>query len=114
MPTGSLRMGTAAGRWVLTTTVLGSGLAFIDATVVTVALERIGTDFGTDFIGLQWTVNAYTLTLAAFILLGGSLGDHFGRRRVFLVGVVWFAFGSLLCGIAPDIGTLVAARAIQG
>jgi EmrB/QacA subfamily drug resistance transporter len=94
--------------------VLGSGLAFIDATVVNVALERIGTDFGADFTGLQWTVNAYTLTLAAFILLGGSLGDHFGRRRVFLVGVVWFACASLLCGLAPDIGTLIAARALQG
>ena len=89
-------------------------MAFLDATVVNVALERIGTDFGADFTGLQWTVNAYTLTLAAFILLGGSLGDHFGRRRVFVVGVVWFALASLLCGLAPDIGTLIAARALQG
>jgi MFS family permease len=89
-------------------------LALIDATVVNVALERIGTDFGADFAGLQWTVNAYALTLAAFILLGGSLGDHFGRRRVFVVGVVWFALASLLCGLAPDIGTLIAARALQG
>ena len=107
-------MGTDAGRWVLTTTVLGTGMAFLDATVVNVALERIGTDFGADFTGLQWTVNAYTLTLAAFILLGGSLGDHFGRRRVFVVGVVWFALASLLCGLAPNIGTLIAARALQG
>jgi EmrB/QacA subfamily drug resistance transporter len=107
-------MGTAAGRWVLATAVLGSGMAFIDATVVNVALERIGTDFGADFTGLQWTVNAYALTLAAFILLGGSLGDHFGRRRVFVVGAVWFACASLVCGLAPDIGTLIAARALQG
>ena len=107
-------MGTAAGRWVLTTTVLGSGLAMIDATVVNVALERIGTDFGADFAGLQWTVNAYTLTLAALILLGGSLGDHFGRRRVFVVGVVWFACASLVCGLAPNIEILIAARALQG
>ena len=107
-------MGTAAGRWVLTTTVLGTGMAFLDATVVNVALERIGTDFGAGFTGLQWTVNAYTLTLAAFILLGGSLGDHFGRRRVFVVGVAWFALASLLCGLAPNIGTLIAARALQG
>src|ERR671911_112945 len=114
MSTGSLRMGTAAGRWVLTTTVLGSGMVMIDATVVNVALDRIGTDFDADFAELQWTVNAYALTLAAFILLGGSLGDHFGRRRVFVVGVVWFALASLLCGLAPDIGTLVAARALQG
>jgi EmrB/QacA subfamily drug resistance transporter len=107
-------MGTAAGRWVLTTTVLGSGLVFIDGTVVNVALERIGTELGAGFTGLQWTVNAYTLTLASLILLGGSLGDHLGRRRVFIIGVVWFALASLACGLAPDIGTLIAARALQG
>jgi EmrB/QacA subfamily drug resistance transporter len=107
-------MGTAAGRWVLATAVLGSAMAFLDATVVNVALERIGTDFDADFAELQWTVNAYALTLAAFILLGGSLGDHFGRRRVFVVGVVWFALASLVCGLAPDIGTLIWARALQG
>lgn len=109
-----LRMGTPAGRWVLLTTVLGSGLAMIDGTVVNVALERIGTDLGAGFTDLQWTVNAYTLTLAALILLGGSLGDHLGRRRVFLIGVVWFALASLVCGIAPDVETLIAARALQG
>lgn len=111
---GDLRMGTAPGRWVLFTTVLGSGLVMIDGTVVTVALDAIGTEFGAGFSGLQWTVNAYTLTLAALILLGGSLGDRFGRRRVFLVGVGWFALASLLCGLAPNIETLVAARALQG
>jgi EmrB/QacA subfamily drug resistance transporter len=109
-----LRMGTPQGRWVLLATVLGSGVAMLDATVVNVALERIGADLGADFAGLQWTVNAYTLTLAALILLGGSLSDRYGRRRVFVVGVVWFALASLLCGLAPDIGTLVAARALQG
>jgi EmrB/QacA subfamily drug resistance transporter len=107
-------MGTARARWVLLTTVLGSSLAMLDATVVNVALERIGRDLDADFAGLQWTVNAYTLTLAALILLGGSLGDRFGRRRVFVIGVVWFALASLLCGLAPDIRTLVAARALQG
>ena len=107
-------MGTARARWVLLTTVLGSSLAMLDATVVNVALERIGRDLDADFSGLQWTVNAYTLTLAALILLGGSLGDRFGRRRVFVVGVVWFALASLLCGLAPNIETLVAARALQG
>lgn len=111
---GTLRMGTAAGRWVLLATVLGSGLAMLDATVVNVALGRIGEDLDAGFGGLQWTINAYTLTLAALILLGGSLGDRFGRRRVFLVGVVWFAIASLLCGLAPDIGTLIAARGLQG
>ncbi|MDN5934048.1 MAG: MFS transporter, partial [Pseudonocardia sp.] len=107
-------MGTAPGRWVLLTTVLGSGLVMIDGTVVNVALEAIGTEFDASFSGLQWTVNAYTLTLASLILLGGSLGDRFGRRRVFLVGVGWFALASLLCGLAPNIETLIAARALQG
>jgi EmrB/QacA subfamily drug resistance transporter len=110
----SLRMGTARGRWVLLATVLGSSLAMLDSTVVNVALERIGSDLDADFSGLQWTVNGYTLTLAALILLGGSLGDRFGRRRVFVLGVVWFAVASLLCGLAPNVETLVAARALQG
>jgi EmrB/QacA subfamily drug resistance transporter len=114
MVAGELRMGTAAGRWVLATTVLGSGLAMIDGTVVNVALERIGTELDAGFTGLQWTVNAYTLTLAALILLGGSLGDRLGRRRVFIIGVAWFALASLACGLAPDVGTLIAARALQG
>ncbi|SEM07804.1 drug resistance transporter, EmrB/QacA subfamily [Blastococcus sp. DSM 46786] len=114
-PVGTgLRMGTAQGRWVLLATVLGSGVAMLDATVVNVALERIGSDLGADFAGLQWTVNAYTLTLAALILLGGSLSDRYGRRRLFVVGVCWFALASLLCGLAPNIETLVAARALQG
>jgi EmrB/QacA subfamily drug resistance transporter len=113
-PEGGLRMGTARGRWVLLTTVLGSGLALLDATVVNVALERIGADLGAGFAGLQWTVNAYTLSLASLILLGGSLGDRFGRRRVFVIGVVWFAAASLLCGLATNVATLVAARALQG
>jgi EmrB/QacA subfamily drug resistance transporter len=89
-------------------------MAFIDATVVTVALPSIGADLNAGMAGLQWVVNAYTLTLASFILLGGSLGDRYGRRRIFLIGVVWFAVASLLCGVAPDINTLVAARALQG
>ncbi len=110
----TLRMGTVQGRWVLFATVLGSGLAMLDATVVNVALERIGTELDAGFSGLQWTINAYTLTLAALILLGGSLGDRFGRRRMFVIGVVWFAVASLLCGLAPNIEMLVAARALQG
>ena len=113
-PAEGLRMGTPRARWVLATTVLGSSLAMLDATVVNVALERIGADLDAGFAGLQWTVNAYTLTLAAFILLGGSLSDRLGRRRVFVVGVCWFAAASLLCGLAPDVGTLIAARALQG
>jgi EmrB/QacA subfamily drug resistance transporter len=89
-------------------------MAFVDGTVVNIALPRIGTSLGAGAAGLQWVVNGYTLTLASFILLGGSLGDRFGRRRVYLVGVAWFATASLLCGLAPSIGTLVAARALQG
>ena len=108
------RLGTPRGRWILAVTVLGSGLAMLDSTVVNIALERIGADFDASFADLQWTINAYTLTLAGLILLGGSLGDRVGRRRVFCVGVVWFALASLLCGLAPSAGFLVAARALQG
>jgi len=111
---GELRMGTAAGRWVLATTVLGSGIVMIDGTAVNVALARIGEDLDAGFSDLQWTVNAYTLALASFILLGGSLGDHFGRRRIFVIGVVWFALASLVCGLAPSAEVLIAARALQG
>lgn len=111
---GGLRLGTAAGRWVVLATVLGSGMVMIDSTVVNVALPHIGRDFGAEFDGLQWTINAYTLTLAALILLGGSLGDHFGRRRVFLIGVIWFAVTSAACGLAPNIDVLIVARALQG
>jgi EmrB/QacA subfamily drug resistance transporter len=114
MRVDGLRMGTPRARWVLLTTVLGSGLAMLDATVVNVALGRIGTDLDADFGGLQWTINAYTLTLASFILLGGSLSDRYGRRRVFVIGVCWFAAASLLCGLAPNMGTLIGARALQG
>jgi EmrB/QacA subfamily drug resistance transporter len=99
---------------VLLATALGSGMAFLDATVINVALPSIGEDLGADLAGLQWTVNAYALTLAGLILIGGSLGDHLGRRRVFVWGVVWFAVASLLCALAPTIETLIAARAVQG
>src|SRR5918911_1583625 len=107
-PGGGLAFGQPQARWVLAATVLGSGMAFIDATV-NVALPRIGEDLNAQMSGLQWTINGYTLTLAALILLGGSLGDRFGRKRVFVVGVCWFAGASLLCGFAPTIGMLVAA-----
>jgi len=110
----SVRYGQAAGRWVLLATVLGSGLAFIDATVVNIALPQIGARLHADAAGLQWTVNGYALSLASLILLGGSLGDRYGRRRIFIIGVGWFAVASLLCGIAPSIGVLIAARVLQG
>src|SRR5918998_770338 len=113
-PSAGARMGTPAGRWVLLATISGSGMAMLDATVVNIALPSIAGDLSTDFRTLQWIVNAYTLTLAALILLAGALGDHFGRRRIFLLGVVWFAVASLLCGLAPTAEFLVAARALQG
>ena len=106
--------GTPAARWVLVATALGSGMAFLDATVVNVALPTVGAELDASVAGLQWILNGYTLALASLILLGGSLGDRFGRRRVFLIGVVWFAAASLLCGLAPTLPALVAARALQG
>ncbi|MFJ9637179.1 DHA2 family efflux MFS transporter permease subunit [Streptomyces sp. NPDC101178] len=111
---GEIRVASPVGRWVVLTTVLGSGMAMLDSTVINVALPRIGADLDTDLAALQWTVNAYMLTLAGLILLGGALGDRYGRRRVFVVGVVWFATASLLCGIAPNAEMLIAARALQG
>ncbi|MFJ4557733.1 MFS transporter [Streptomyces massasporeus] len=109
-----VRLASPQGKWVLLTTVLGSSMAMLDSTVVNVALPRIGRDLDANLSALQWTVNAYMVTLAGLILLGGALGDRFGRRKVFVVGVVWFAVASLLCGIAPNAGVLIAARALQG
>ncbi|HEY0239272.1 MAG TPA: DHA2 family efflux MFS transporter permease subunit [Friedmanniella sp.] len=111
---GTVRLGTAQGRWVLAATIAGSGMAFLDSTVVNVALAKIGADFHAGFTALQWITNAYTLTLAALILLGGVLGDRLGRRRIFLLGVVWFAVASALCALSPSTEVLVAARALQG
>jgi EmrB/QacA subfamily drug resistance transporter len=99
---------------VLLATVGASGMAFLDSTVVNVALPHIGKDLNTDLAGLQWIVNGYLLATAALILLGGSLGDIFGRRAVFLVGVVTFAFASIACGAAPNVTILVIARVVQG
>lgn len=109
-----LRLASAQGRWTLLATVLGSSVVLLGSTVTNVALPRIGDDFDADLAVLQWTVNAYMLTLAGLILLGGSLGDRFGRRRIFVLGLVWFAVASLLCALAPDTTTLIAARALQG
>ncbi|MFJ8507657.1 MFS transporter [Streptomyces avermitilis] len=110
----AVRIATPSGKWILLTTVLGSSMAMLDSTVVNVALPRIGRDLNADLAALQWTVNAYMLTLAGLILLGGALGDRFGRRKIFVLGVIWFATASLLCGLAPNAGVLVAARALQG
>src|SRR5690349_17554157 len=112
--TPALRMSTARGRWVVAATVLGSGMAALDATVVGIALPAIGRDFHAGMTSLQWIVTGYTLTLAGLLLVGGALGDRYGRRRIFVVGVVWFALASVLCGIAPGAGYLIGARALQG
>jgi EmrB/QacA subfamily drug resistance transporter len=109
-----LRLGTTRGRGALATTVLGSGMVFLDSTIANIAAAHIGAEFHATFAQLQWVLNAYLLTLASLILLGGALGDRLGRRRVFLIGTVWFASASALCAIAPNIELLIAARALQG
>jgi EmrB/QacA subfamily drug resistance transporter len=111
---GAIRLGRPDGRWVLAAMVLGSSMAFLDATVVNIALPTIGKSLHASLAGLQWTVTAYSLTLAGLILLGGSLGDRMGRRRIFTIGVAWFALASALCGLAPTIGVLIGARVLQG
>lgn len=114
MSNGEVRWGTPAARGVLAATILGTGMAFLDGTVVNIALPRIGEEFDASVAGLQWILDGYLLTLAALILVAGSLGDRYGRRRVFLLGVVWFAISSVLCGVALNTEMLVAARILQG
>ena len=109
-----LILASARGRWVLLATVLGSAVASIDATVVGIALPAIGRDFHVGLAALQWVVTAYTMTLAGLLLLAGSLGDKYGRKKVFMIGVIWFAVASLLCSVAPDATFLILARALQG
>lgn len=104
----------AAKRGVLAATVLGSSLAFIDSSVVNVALSALQADLDASTGELQWIVNAYLLMLGSLVLIGGSAADRYGRRRVFVIGVTLFALGSLACGLAPNAAGLVAARAVQG
>ena len=111
---GTIRFGTAAGRWVIAATVLGSGIAFLDGTVVNVALPTIGHDLHAGIRELQWILDGYLVTLSALLLLGGSLGDLYGRKRGFLVGLVGFSIASATCGFAPNATVLVVARAVQG
>jgi EmrB/QacA subfamily drug resistance transporter len=120
-PTGTTGTGadpvalrSARGHWILTATVLGSGIAGLDATVVGIALPSISRTFHGSIGTLQWVVTGYSLTLAAFLLLGGSLGDRFGRQRVFSIGVAWFALASAACGLAPTSTILIGARVVQG
>ncbi|WP_341926011.1 MFS transporter [Nocardioides psychrotolerans] len=111
---GGVRLGTPTGRAVIAVAALGSGMTLLDGTVVNVALRSIGEDLDASLAELQWITNGYLLSLASLILLGGSLGDRFGRRRVFVVGTVWFAGASLLCGLAPTPEVLILARVLQG
>src|SRR5256885_7595676 len=111
---GEIRWGTGAARGVLATTILGSGMAFLDSTIINVALPKIGHELGANVAGLQWILDGYMLSLAALILIAGSLGDRYGRRKVFTIGVVWFGAASVLCGVAQTTWMLVAPRVLQG
>src|SRR2546430_1667338 len=103
-----------AGRWVLAATILASSMAFIDGTVVNVALPALQANLNATIVDVQWVVEAYSLLLAALLLVGGSLGDYYGRRRIFLIGIALFSLASAWCGLAANIGQLIAARAAQG
>ncbi len=110
----SISVTSNIGPWVLAATILGSSMAFIDGTVVNVALPVLQTDLHATVADVQWVVEAYSLFLAALILVGGSLGDSFGRRRIYAIGIVLFVAASVLCGLAPNITFLIVARAVQG
>jgi EmrB/QacA subfamily drug resistance transporter len=109
-----LRYASTRGRWALAAVILGSGAAFLESSVVTVALPAIGTDLDLDLGGLQWVMHAYLLTLSALMITGGSLGDLYGRRRMFNLGLLGFAASSLLCALAPSAEVLIGARLLQG
>jgi hypothetical protein len=106
--------GKKRGPWILAATILGSSMVFIDGTVVNVALPALQTNLKATAVDVQWVVEAYALLLAALLLLGGSLGDHLGRKRIYAIGVALFALASIWCGLAPTINQLIAARAAQG
>ena len=113
-PAEPLRLRTARGRWTLAAVVLGTGAAFIESSVAGLALPAIGREFDLALGGLQWVVNSYMVALGALIVFGGSLGDRYGRRRVFVLGAVGFSVASVLCAVAPSSGLLIAARVLQG
>ena len=106
--------GKAQRRWTLAATILGSSMAFIDGTVVNVALPALQSNLNATVTDVQWVVEAYTLLLAALLLLGGSLGDRYGRKKIYAIGIVVFALASVWCGLAPNIQQLILARAVQG
>jgi len=110
----SLRVSSPAGRWVIAATVIGSGMAAIDSTVVGIALPTIGRQFGATLGALQWVVTGYALALSSLLILGGALGDQFGRRRIFLLGVIWFTIASAACALATGVTMLIATRILQG
>jgi len=113
-PVALRTLGSPAGRWIIAATVLGSGMAAIDSTVVGIALPTIGRDFHSSFGELQWIVTGYALSLAALLLLGGWLGDRYGRRLIFCIGVVWFVVTSAACALAPNADILIVTRVLQG
>lgn len=106
--------GKSGGRWVLAATILASSMAFIDGTVVNVALPALQNNLNATIVDVQWVIEAYALFLSALLLVGGSLGDHYGRRKIFLIGVAAFATASAACGFAGNVQQLIIARAIQG
>ena len=107
-------LSSRTGRWIIAVTVAGSSMAFLDSTVLGIAMPDIGRDLGADTSSLQWVTTGYLLSLVAFILVGGALGDTYGRRRIFEIGVVLFCAASVLCAVAPDTALLIAARVVQG
>ena len=111
---GSMELDSSAGRMLIATTVGGSAVAMLTATVVNVALPTLATDLGATSGEQQWVVNSYLLTIASLILIGGSLGDRYGRLRMYRLGIAWFAIASLVCAVAPTIELLIAARLLQG
>src|SRR5499427_4288735 len=111
---GSTKCGQLQRRWTLAATILGSSMVFIDGTVVNVALPALQSNLHATVTDVQWVIEAYTLFLAALLLLGGSLGDRFGRKKIYAIGIALFALASIWCGLAPNIDQLIMARAAQG
>jgi EmrB/QacA subfamily drug resistance transporter len=109
-----IQLASKQGRWLLVATALGSGMIFLDGTAVSVALPRIQSDLAASLSGLQWIINAYTLFLAALLMLGGGIGDTYGRKMAFIGGLVIFTLASIGCGLAPNLSLLISARALQG
>src|SRR6266404_2967850 len=106
--------GPVNGPWILAATILGSSMVFVDSTVVGIALPAIQSSLQATIAGVQWVVESYALLLGALLLTGGSLGDLYGRRKIFAIGVFLFCAASIWCGLATDISQLVIARAVQG